>query len=405
MERRLQLEGNGGRGNEPTSYSVGYRSTQQVQGSLAMPVSAAASLSPVRYDPSVEQFDADEAETNQGLIHTITKIQQKVYDDSAHASRSVHAKGHGLLIGELRVLDGLPEYLAQGLFAAVATYPVVMRLSTIPGDILEDGISVPRGLALKVVGVPGARVTGSEGDVTQDFVLANGPVFAKSHPKSFLTTLKQLAATTDKAPGLKKILSVVMRGTEKLLESVGGQSSTLMTLGGYPEVHILGDEFYSQTPYLYGSYMAKFSVKPLSAGLRNLAKAPLDLKGNPDGIRESVVNYFQSNSGEWELQVQVCTDLKAMPVEDAAKAWPEDQSPYQPVARITMPSQDAWSASRVKAIEGKMSFSAWHALAAHRPLGAMNRVRKAVYDAAARFRAEHNHVVVSEPGSRAELPV
>jgi hypothetical protein len=248
-------------------------------------------------------------------------------------------------------------------------------------------------------------VTGSEGDVTQDFVLANGPVFAKSHPKSFLTTLEQLAATTDKAPGLKKMLSVVMRGTEKLLESVGGQSSTLMTLGGYPEVHILGDEFYSQTPYLYGTYMAKFSVKPFSAGLRDLVKAPLDLKDKPDGIRESVVSYFRVNSGEWELQAQVCTELKAMPIEDPAKAWPEDQSPYQPVARIVIPSQDAWSASRVKAIEGEMSFSAWHALAAHRPLGAMNRVRKAVYDAAARFRAEHNHFVVSEPRARADLPV
>jgi hypothetical protein len=32
-----------------------------------------------------------------------------------------------------------------------------------------------------------------------------------------------------------------------------------MTLGGHPEVHILGDEFYSQTPYLFGTYMAKFS--------------------------------------------------------------------------------------------------------------------------------------------------
>jgi hypothetical protein len=36
---------------------------------------------------------------------------------------------------------------------------------------------------------------------------------------------------------------------------------------------------------------------------------------------------------------------------------------------------------------------------------AMNRVRKSVYDAAARFRAEHNQVVVSEPRSRADLPV
>src|ERR1700722_5526854 len=124
-----------------------------------MRVTTATSWSPVRYDPAVEQFEKDEAETNQGLIETITKIQEKVYKDSAHASRGVHAKGHGVLIGELRVLDGLPEYLSQGLFAAAATYPVVMRLSTIPGDILDDSISVPRGLALKVVGVPGARVT------------------------------------------------------------------------------------------------------------------------------------------------------------------------------------------------------------------------------------------------------
>jgi catalase len=361
-------------------------------------------LSPVRYDRSIEHLDKDEAATNQGLIDTITKIQTKVYEDSAHASRGVHAKGHGLLVGELRVLEGLPAYLAQGLFATVASYPIVMRFSTIPGDILDDSISVPRGLALKVIGVHGPRVSGSEGDVTQDFVLANGPVFAKAHPKSFLSTLKQLAATTDKAPGLKKILSVVMRGTEKLLESVGGQSSTIMTLGGYPEVHILGDEFYSQTPFLYGEYMAKFAVKPFSEGLRSLTKAPLDLKGKPNGIRDAVVEFFRTNSAEWEVQAQLCTDLKAMPIEDASKQWPEDQSPYQPVARIVMPAQDAWSASRVQAVDEQMSFSSWHALAAHRPLGAMNRVRKTVYDTAARFRAEHNQVSVTEPRTISELP-
>jgi hypothetical protein len=357
----------------------------------------AQTLPPILYDPTMERADDDEAQTTQGLIDTITKIQQKVYADSAHAGRGVHAKGHGILVGEVRVLDGLPAYLSQGLFAVAATYPVVMRFSTIPGDVLDDNISVPRGLAVKIIGVQGARVRGSEADVTQDFVLANGPVFAKAHPKGFLSTLKQLAATTDKAPGLKKILSAVMRGTEKLLESVGGQSSTLMTLGGYPEVHILGDEFYSQTPFLYGDYMAKFAVKPASQELRKLIKAPLALKGKPDGIRESVIEFFRTNSAEWELQVQLCTDLKAMPIEDAATRWPEEKSPYRPVARILIPPQDAWHPSRVKSVDEQMSFSAWHALAAHRPLGAMNRVRRSVYQTAARFRAEHNRVTITEP--------
>jgi hypothetical protein len=367
--------------------------------------SIASTLRPVRYEASIEHLDKDEAQTNQGLIESITKIQEIVYQDAAHASRGVHAKGHGILLGELRVLGGLPAHLSQGLFATAAVYPVVVRLSTIPGDILDDNISVPRGMALKVIGVPGERVSGSEGDATQDFVLANGPVFAKSHPKSFLSTLKQLAATTDKAPGLKRILSVIMRGTEKLLESVGGQSSTLMTLGGYPEVHILGDEFFSQTPFLYGEYMAKFAVKPFSESLRRLVKAPLDFKGKPNAIREAVVDFFRTNSGEWELSAQLCTDLKAMPIEDAAKQWPEDQSPYQAVARITMPAQDAWSAARVQAVDERMSFSPWHALAAHRPLGAMNRVRKTVYKSGAQFRAGHNQVAVTEPKSLADLSV
>ena len=258
----------------------------------------------------------------------------------------------------------------------------------------------PRGLAIKVVGVVRAHgCRAAEGDSTQDFVFANGPVFSKGHPKSFLSTLKLLAGTTDKAQGFKKALSTVMRGAEKLLESVGGQSPTLMTLGGYPEVHILGDEFYSQAPILFGDYMAKVAIKPFSPALVALKKAPLDLKDKPNGIREAVVDFFKAQGGEWDLQVQLCTDIDKMPIEDASKEWPEDLSPYISVARITIPPQDAYSAARVAAVDERMSFSPWHALAAHRPLGAIMRVRKTVYDAAARFRAEHNQQPVTEPKS------
>jgi hypothetical protein len=369
-----------------------------------MPATATSpDTAPVRYDPSIEKIEKDEAETIQGLIETITKIQTKVYADSSHATRGVHAKSHGVLVGELRVTDNLPAVLAQGLFASPATYPVVMRFSTISGDLLDDNVSVPRGLAIKVIGVRGARVSGSEGDTTQDFVFGNGPTFAKAHPKEFLSTLKLLAGTTDRAPGLKKALSSVMRGAEKLVESVGGKSATLLTLGGYPEVNILGDDFYSQTPILYGDYMAKVALKPSSAELRALSNSPLDLKNNPDGIREAVVEFFHANAGEWELQVQLCTNLVAMPIEDATIPWPEDRSPYHVVARLFIPAQDAWSSDRIKMVDERMSFSPWHALAAHRPLGAINRVRKTVYDTAARFRAAHNQVSVVEPNAITDL--
>jgi hypothetical protein len=360
---------------------------------------AAATVLPIPYQTSMETLDDDEARTALGLVETITKIQATVYEDGNHAARGVHAKGHGILVGEFNVLEGLPPELAQGLFARAAKYPVIMRLSTIPGDLLDDNVSVPRGVALKVVGVPGARVAGSEGDATQDFLFSNGPAFAKSQPKSFLSTLKLLAGTTDKAPGLKKALSFVMRGVEKAIEAVGGESPTALTLGGYPEVHILGDDFFSQAPILYGDYIAKVALKPASASVKALAKAPIDLKGKPDGIREAVSDFFTTNSAEWNLQVQLCTDLETMPVEDAAKAWPEDRSPYRTVARLTFAAQNTWSPSRVQRVNEQMSFNPWHALAAHRPLGAIMRVRKQVYEAAARFRAEHNRVSISEPRS------
>jgi hypothetical protein len=90
-------------------------------------------------------------------------------------------------------------------------------------------------------------------------------------------------------------------------------------------------------------------------------------------------------------------------VEDAAVVWPEDESPYVTVARITAPAQNTWSAEKQVAVDAGLSFSPWHALAAHRPLGSVMRARKTAYEQSAKFRAEHNHVAVKEPGNIEEV--
>ena len=59
--------------------------------------------------------------------------------------RDAHAKSHGFLKGEL-VVPELPEHLRQGLFARPATYSMVIRLSSAPGDIHSDTIPAPRGM-------------------------------------------------------------------------------------------------------------------------------------------------------------------------------------------------------------------------------------------------------------------
>lgn len=188
------------------------------------------------------------------------------------------------------------------LFARPGRYPVVMRLSTIPGDILEDSVSTPRGLAIKIIGVEGDRLEGSEADVTQDLILVNGPAFGAPNAKQFLTTLKLLAKTTDRAQGLKKVISGALRGVQDIIvAATGTPNATVATLGGQPKTHILGETFYSQIPLRFGNYIAKISVAPVSPELAALAQAPLNVNGIPDGLREAVVEFFRQNSGTWAV--------------------------------------------------------------------------------------------------------
>jgi len=363
----------------------------------------ATTVAPLRFSPEYEHPEPDEARSLADINAQMQRIQEKTYADGGQALRSVHAKSHGLLVGELRIPAGLPPELAQGIFAHPGMLPLVMRLSTTPGDILPDDISTPRAMAVKIIGVAGERLPGSEGAVTQDFVLVNGPAFNKPTAKAFAGNLKLLAATTDKAEGSKQVLSAALRGLEKAVEAVGGHSATLTALGGHPETHPLGETYYSQVPVLFGEYFGKICVRPASPSLKALFKAPVDLEDKPDGLRDAVAAYFEEQGGEWELCVQLCTDIAKMPVEDASVAWDEATSPYLPVARIVAGAQASWSETKALASDRRLAFSPWHGVAAHQPLGGVMRVRRGAYEAAQRWRAEKNQVALSEPKAIADI--
>ncbi|KAF1042925.1 catalase family protein [Xylophilus sp.] len=359
---------------------------------------------PLPYGSAYETPEDGEAETIAECIDTLRGIAARVHADEGHAYRSVHAKSHGLLRAELEVLDGLPEPWAQGVFAhGGRRHPVVMRFSTTPGDLLSDRVSTPRGLALKLLGVDGERLPaegpGAEGARTQDFILVNGPVFNAPNARKFLSSLKLLAATTDRVPRLKTALSAALRGAEKVVEAAGGESATLQALGGHPMTDILGETFFSQVPLLWGRYMAKLSVAPVSAGLRALTGAPVENSpDHPFALREAVVRHFAAQGGEWELRAQLCTDIEAMPIEDATVLWPVERSPWVSVGRIVAAPQTGWSEARSAAVDDGMAFNSWTGLAAHRPLGSIMRVRRAVYPASAAFRSQRNGQPVREPG-------
>lgn len=351
---------------------------------------------PVRFSPDLEDIQPDEDKTIQGLNETFDTILDTTASDYGHAVRSVHAKAHGILQGTLEVKDNLPPELAQGLFAHPGRYTVFMRLSTNAGDILPDAISLPRGLAMKVVGVNGERLPGAAGR-TQDFVMVNGPVFQAKTADKFLGSLKMLAKTTDRMEGTKTVMSSVLQTVNSALETVGLTSSTVQSLGGAPNVDPLGETYFSVTPFRYGDYVAKFSLKPVSASLTNLTGEIIDTSVSEDAIRETVQAEMQKTSGRWDFQVQLCRDVDAQPIEDPTVEWDQDAAPFITVATVTADAQDSWSDEQVRKVNEEMRFSVWTGLAAHQPLGNINRARKAPYEHSAKFREAFNRCPIHEP--------
>ncbi|MCO5730921.1 catalase family protein [Rhizobium sp. SSA_523] len=352
---------------------------------------------PLRYHPDVEEISPDEPQLAQALSDTMLSISYKTYADSAHAIRSVHAKSHALLGAEVEVHDNLPPELAQGLFARPASYEAVIRLSTTPGDILHDSVSAPRGMALKILDVAGERLPGSEQSTSQDFVMVNGKVFNSPSGEAFLGSLKLLAATTDKAEGVKKILSKVLRGVESAAEALGKELTPVKVMGGQPMTHMLGESFYTQVPLRFGSYIAKLGVVPASDNLKALIDRSVRVDGDADSHRHLIEEFFESETAVWHLKAQLCTSLEDMPVEDPMALWDEEKSPYLTLATITASPQTAWSAARSEQVDDGMKFSPWNGIAAHQPLGQIMRLRKLAYERSAAFRSERNAVPVTEP--------
>lgn len=351
---------------------------------------------PVRFRRDVERIHADEQETVRQLNSAFDIILERTAADYGHAVRSVHAKSHGVLDGELTIDAGLPPELAQGLFATPGTHGVLLRLSTNAGDILPDAISLPRGLAMKVLDVPGARLAGSDG-AAQDFIMINGRVFTAPTAEKFLGNLKMLARTTDRLEGTKKIVSAALRGVRGALESIGVEAPAINAIGGAPNLEPLGETYYSVTPFRYGDYIAKFSLKPTSPAMTALSGRIIAVDGREDAIREEVRKEMRGIDAEWEFRVQLCRDLEKQPVEDPTVEWDESLAPFVRVGAVRVAAQDSWDAARVERINERTRFSIWTGIAAHQPLGNVNRARRDTYRHSADFRARVNGCPYHEP--------
>ncbi|MBO0953169.1 catalase family protein [Fibrella forsythiae] len=359
----------------------------------------------VPYSPAIETPAEDEIQVINDIIASMRRLSERTREIYGRNVRVSHGKSHGLATGELTVMADLPEPLAQGLFAKAATYPLIARLANVPGEIITDAVNTQRGFAFKVLGVEGPMIAGHQGQTTQDFVLDSGTTyFPMPDAKAFLLQHRLMEHAPQFPTGLKEAVSTVSRLTNQALKAVGAESAKLDFFGD-SRIHPLAEAYYSQAPLRYGDYVAKLAVVPVSAAQKDLAQEGVEVDGDkdPDALRTATVGYLRENDAEFEVRIQLCTDLEKMPIEDASQEWSEADSPYLPVARIRLPKQEAYSEARQHYIEA-LSFSIAHSMEAHRPLGSIMRARLKAYPVMANQRRQGNHESHAEPASIDQVP-
>lgn len=350
----------------------------------------------VRYSDDVEEIGEHENEIADKIVAAMSKGSDAVAKRIGRTVRNSHAKAHGLVEADLQVNSDLPEELRQGLFRDPQRYRAIVRLAHAPGEPLDDSrVSSPRGLALKVLDVDGETL---HGEPTQDWLLNTGETFIARNAATFLAEITQTEASAPLPEGVKAAASATSRATNAALNAVG-LNSAVLDFYGHPKLNPLSETYFSQVPFRYGDYIAKLRARPVSA-LEPDEEVAVD---SPDGLREIVTGELAEHGAEFAIEVQLCTNLHDMPVENAHAIWSQEESPYREVARLSIPRQSADPSSRERD-ENRLSFNPAHSLAAHRPLGSVQRARLKVYEVMARKRRDEQGVPIGEPGARESAP-
>jgi hypothetical protein len=153
----------------------------------------------------------------------------------------------------------------------------------------------------------------------------------------------------------------------------------------------LQTQYWSEVPSLLGSRAVKYMVRPSPKNGAGSSTA----EDSADFLRAAMAAHLTAGNlpASFEFCVQLQSDPATMPIEDATVEW---DSPWIPVATVQISAQTFDTKAR-EAFAENLSFTPWHALPEHRPLGGINRARRAVYEMSSRFRHESAGARECEP--------
>jgi hypothetical protein len=319
------------------------------------------------------------------IVATLTAALDRDTSSGALVRRDAHPKHHALLRTTVVVGDDVPADLRHGVFERPRRFEAWLRLSNGAPRVQPDEKKDQRGFALKLTGVEGPKLMEDERDATtQDFLLASAPRFFVRNVRDYVA----FAEAMSKRPRVRAL------GFFFGLNPLAWRLHELKVLKSsltHTE-DLLATRYWSQVPSRLGPHVVKYSARPLEPA------APAAVDNGPDFLRARLASHLATHSARFEFLVQRQRDPRRQPVEDSTIEWLESEAPFERVATIEIPAQLFDSPAQM-ALAEHLSFTPWHTLGAHEPLGGVNRVRKAVYQAISAHRHARNGVPRREPST------
>lgn len=315
----------------------------------------------------------------EAIADLAARLQQKIKKQYPRGvmRRDAHPKMHGLVRAEFIVEPNLPPEWRVGIFREPVVYSAWIRYSNQNAQIQSDLKGDIRGMAIKLMDVPGEKLLTPHQFVdTQDFVLISTNVFVTRDVAEFDAMVKAMVGG---ALPMLWFFATHLRATWNLLSS--------MKKAGNP----LALRYWSATPYLFGKHAVKYSARPTSE-----VNDCIPVNAGRDFLRHAMAEQLRRGEVRFDFMAQKQIDPDTMPIEDPGVPWSETASPFFKLATIRIPQQDCDTEDQRRQGEN-MSFNPWHSLAEHRPLGGINRARRTAYHSVSSMRHERNLMPQDEP--------
>ncbi len=324
-------------------------------------------------------------------IQELQKLQSGNRGQSVQ--RGFHGKAHGCLYGTVEPLPDRDPRSKFGVFAeGKGPYKAWIRFSNGVGWTQPDDELDARGMAVKLMGVEGARpfvatrdggpdATGArpfvatrdgghpvgEETQTQDFLMTNSPTPVGRNAEEFMKFA--FANERGRLSGYWFAATHIRTGAPALMRTDPIDSAA-------------NAQYWAGGAFHLGAHQAvKYTAKPCEGSVPR----PKGPRTDPDYLRKDL-NAAAKAGLCFTFYAQFQADPKTTPIEHASREWPEDVAPPVPIATIRMPAQDLADPARDAFCE-KLSYSPWHGIYAHQPMGHINRARRYVYEASRQGRA------------------